>query len=148
MYFNEAQIQQMIEKFPTEVKEKFDKVVLKEAIPRKHDYLVPKILVENAIEEDNIVFNEIKNNIVKFKTSFKSLDNYNQPSEEQFKSVLEELKEELSNAFGYLVEVKVKVISFGQEPVDVPPLYFGELDEQAEYSMTIKIFLNTTISSL
>lgn len=145
MYFNEAQIQRMIENFPPEVKGKFNTIVLNEATPRKHDFVMPKKIVINATKEDNLKFDEIKNNIVKFYISFKSLDNYNQPSEKQFKTVLEEMEEELSNTFGCKVEVKIKAISFGKEPDVIPTLYFGELDALAEYSMTIKIYINSLL---
>ena len=148
MYFSEAQIQRMIEKFPMEVKGKLDVIVIKEATPREHDFIMPKKIVVNAIKEDKFTFYEIKNNIVKFKASFESLDNYNQPSEKQFKTVLDEIEEELSKTFGYKVEVTIKANSFGKEPDVIPTLYFGELDKKAEYSMLIRIFLNTPVSSL
>lgn len=145
MYFNEAQIQRMIENFPPEVKGKFGSIVLKEATPRKHDFVVPKEIVINAIKEDNIIFDGINNNIVNFYISFESLDNYNQPSEIQFKTVLEEMEEELSNTFGCKVEIKVKAISFGQPLEEVPPIYWGELDALANYLMIINIFLNSSL---
>lgn len=147
MYFNEAQIQRMIEKFPPEMKGKFDKVVLKE-ITTSGKRSVPEDIVSEAIKKDDFVFRGSENNVVKFHFSFESLDCYNQPSESQFKTVLKEIEEELSKTFDRIVEARIKAISFGEEPDDTPPLYWGERDSTAEYSMLIKIYLNTPLSSL
>lgn len=143
-YFNEVQIQRIIENLPTEVKGKFDKVTLREITTNQKGTIAQDIII-NAFENYNIIFDKIEYDIAKFHISFPSLDTYNQPFVEQFTAVLKEVKEELMNTLGYRGAVRMEVISKGEEPDEIPPLYFGELDEKALYKMIINVYIDSPL---
>lgn len=146
-YFNVSQIQRIKDKFPVGTKGKEGLIELTEVTPRIHRSILPQRIVIKAIEQDrfNIVFDTIDNNVVKFNAFFESIDNYNEPSETQFKTVEEEVEEELTNALRYKTKVKVEVVAYGKEPNDISSGYWGELETPAKYKMIIEVNLNSPL---
>lgn len=144
-YFNVTQLQRMKDEFPPEVKGKNDTIVLKEITSREHQSLAAKDIASYAIKNEKIVFKGIENNSANFYVSFGCIDLNKQPSAEEFSTVIEDLEEELSNAFGYKTAVIIMAESFEKEPDVIPPLYFGELEKHTIYEMYIKIYFEKTL---
>lgn len=140
-YFNANQIQRIVNAFPQEVKEKFNNLELEDKTSWE-PITIPEKIVHYAISKNYMQASIGMNGKFYINLSLES-DNYNQPSEYEFKPILKEIEEELFNIFGLKAKGKIYVISMGKEPDDVGPLYFGELDAPAKYKMIIEIVINS-----
>lgn len=140
-YFNADQIQRIVDAFPQEVKEKFNNLELKEKTPWE-PITIPEKIVNYAINKNYMRASICMDRRFYVELSLES-DNYNQPSEYEFKPILKEIEEELFNIFGLKAKGKIYVMSTGKEPDDVGPLYWGELDAPAKYKMIIEIVINS-----
>lgn len=143
MYFNEAQIQRIINQFPLEVRGKYDAVVLKEPTPRKDTCEKAKEVLRIAIGADTFI--KCENNILNIRCSLEDFGYYGRLSEPQFYDALKEIEDELSHTLGNIVEATIEVENFEVEPDPIPPLYFGELEKVTIYNLTIKIYLDSSL---